>query len=55
MRDLIHRMLAPFVSYSTRHHIGRRVEGTDFRFVGAVLALGIGVLILYRYGYMLTR
>ncbi|HEY0008628.1 MAG TPA: hypothetical protein VGB55_07885 [Tepidisphaeraceae bacterium] len=50
MRELIHRLLSPFMRYDTRHHLARRVTGTDFKFVGAVTALVVALLVVIRYG-----
>jgi hypothetical protein len=33
----------PFLSYSTRHHLKRRIIGTDWLFLGAAAALVIAV------------
>lgn len=50
MRNFIHRLLSPFMSYSTRHHLARRLLGTDFLFIGAAIVLGVIVLLVLRYG-----
>lgn len=37
-------MKFPFLSYSTRHHLKRRVLGTDWLFIAALLAIVGAVL-----------
>ncbi len=37
-------MKIPFLSYSTKHHMKRRLLGTDWLFLGALLALVVAVV-----------
>ena len=49
MRELIHRLLSPFMDYGTRHHFARRVQGTDYKFLLAAIALIVGTVLAIRY------
>jgi hypothetical protein len=49
MRELIHRLLSPFMDYGTRHHFARWVQGTDYKFILAALALVVGTVLVIRY------
>jgi hypothetical protein len=49
MRELIHRLLSPFMDYGTRHHFARRVQGTDYKFILAAIALIVGTVLAIRY------
>jgi hypothetical protein len=49
MRELIHRLLSPFMDYGARHHFARRVRGTDYKFLLAAIALIVGTLLVIRY------
>ena len=49
MRDLIHRLLSPFMDYGSRHHLADLVTSFDYRFMGAFAALIFGVLLLFHY------
>jgi hypothetical protein len=37
------------MSYGTRHHLARQVQGTDFKFIAALIALVVGVVLVIRY------
>jgi hypothetical protein len=50
MRELIHRLLSPFMSYGARHHLGRRLRSFDYRFIGALLGLVVAILLVLRFG-----
>ena len=50
MRELIHRLLSPFMSYGTRHHLARRLRSFDYRFLGAVIAMIVAILLIIRFG-----
>jgi hypothetical protein len=49
MRELIHRLLSPFMDYGTRHHFARWVRGTDYKFILAAIALIVGTVLAIRY------
>jgi hypothetical protein len=49
MRQLVHRLLSPFFSYGTRHHLARFVTSLDYRFLGAVVALLAALVLVLRY------
>jgi hypothetical protein len=49
MRELIHRLLSPFMSYGARHHLARRVRGFDYRFFGAVVAMIVAIVLVLRF------
>jgi hypothetical protein len=49
MRELIHRLLSPFMDYGARHHFARRVKGTDYKFLLAAIALIVGTVLAIRY------
>jgi hypothetical protein len=38
-----------FFSYTTKHHLKRRVQGTDWLFLGALLALFASIAVLMMY------
>jgi hypothetical protein len=48
MRQLVHRLLSPFMSYGTRHHLARFVTSLDYRFLGAVIALLAAIIVVMR-------
>jgi hypothetical protein len=50
MRELIHRLLSPFMSYGARHHFARRVRSFDYRFLAAVIAMIVAILLVIRFG-----
>jgi hypothetical protein len=39
----------PFLSYSTKHHLKRRIVGTDWLFLAAAIALVVGVGLVLSY------
>lgn len=49
MFNFIRRLITKNVDYSTRHHMHARFQSTDFRFLGAVAAFGIVLLLVLRY------
>jgi hypothetical protein len=49
MRELIHRLLSPFMDYGTRHHFARLLRGTDYKFLLAAVALILGTVLAIRY------
>ena len=50
MRELIHRLLSPFMAYGERHHLARRLMSYDYRFLAAVVALIAAIVLVIRYG-----
>jgi hypothetical protein len=49
MRQLVHRLLSPFMSYGTRHHLARFLTSFDYRFLGAVMALIVALVLVLRH------
>jgi hypothetical protein len=48
--ESLERLLARWFGYSTAQHLLRRIVGTDYKILGAILALVVVTLLVLRYG-----
>lgn len=48
MPNLLSRLITRYVDYSTRYHFKARLRSIDFKFVGAVVALGVALILVLK-------
>jgi len=49
VRNLIHRLFSPFMKYDERVRLASRVMRIDYRFLGAIVALVVAVVLSLRF------
>jgi hypothetical protein len=48
MRDFFRRILTKKLDYSTRYHLKARVRAVDYKFVAAIVALVIAIVLVLK-------
>lgn len=49
MRNFFRRLIVRNLDYSTRHHLHNRLHSLDLRFIGAVIAFVVIILLVINY------
>ncbi len=48
MRDFFQRIVTKNFDYSTRHHLKARLRATDFKFLAAIVALIVAIVVVLK-------
>ncbi len=48
MPNFLRRLITRYVDYSTRYHFQARLRNFDFKFVAAVVALGVALVLVLK-------
>lgn len=48
MRDLFRRLVAKKLDYSTRYHLKARLRALDFKFLAALIALFVAIILVLK-------
>src|SRR3712207_8745887 len=49
MPDFFRRIVTKYLDYSTRYHLKARFRALDYKFLLALVALGVGLVLVVRY------
>ena len=48
MRDFFRRIVTKNLDYSTRYHMKARLRAIDLKFLAAIVALGVGIVLVLK-------
>lgn len=49
MPAFLRRLITRYLDYSTRYHFKARLRNFDFKFLGAIVALGVALILVLKF------
>jgi hypothetical protein len=49
MRNMLRRLVTKHFDYSTRHHMKARLRAIDIKFMAAIVALVVGIIVVLKF------